>query len=275
MSLPIDEQPRDSSRRKHSAAAPPNQPPSQPHGLQRLRRRRRPRSTEAARAREGFERRLASPRLVGRSAPVARGAGALAVRAPAAIASAAAAERGDEEREAILRAVVGRGSAPTGSACSFSSRGARLHAETARGTRVWWSWVALEPGVTRGSAHQRAARTCHPGGRAEPWGRGGPCGGSAAAETELSLYHLQWITPQMRHPERPILKTAPPPHSDPASAVLAELHWTLRGTPAPFAVIVFTPAAHTEADRVVEPLRGGIGLVDLQDTCCVAPCMDA
>jgi hypothetical protein len=57
-----------------------------------LRRRRRPRSTEAARAREGFERRLASPRLVGRSAPVARGAGALAVRAPAAIASAAAAE---------------------------------------------------------------------------------------------------------------------------------------------------------------------------------------
>ena len=34
---------------------------------------------------------------------------------------------------------------------------------------------------------------------------------------------------------------------------------------APFAVIMFTPAAHTEADRLVEPLRGGIGLVDLQD----------
>jgi len=28
---------------------------------------------------------------------------------------------------------------------------------------------------------------------------------------------------------------------------------------------MFTPAAHTEADRLVEPLRGGIGLVDLQD----------
>ena len=178
-----------------------------------LRRRRRPRSTEAARAREGFERRLASPRLVGRSAPVARAACALAVRAPAAIASAAAAERGDEEGEAILRAVVGRGSAPTGSACSFSSRGARLQAETARGTRVRWSWVALEPGVTRGSAHQRAARMSLPGGRAEPWGRGGPRGGSAAAETDLSLGHPPWTTlnepPRVDHPERPIPKTAP------------------------------------------------------------------
>jgi hypothetical protein len=38
------------------------------------------------------------------------------VRAPAAIASAAAAERGGVEEEAILRAVAGRGSAPMGSA---------------------------------------------------------------------------------------------------------------------------------------------------------------
>ena len=89
--------------------------------------------------------------------PVARAARALAVRAPAAIASAAAAERGGVEEEAILRAVVGRGSAPMGSACSFSSRGAHLQAETGRGTRVWWSWVALEPGVNRGSAHQWTA----------------------------------------------------------------------------------------------------------------------
>ena len=76
-----------------------------------LRCRRRPRSTEAAQAREGLERRLAQPRLDRRSAPVARAASALAVRASAAIASAAAAERGDEEGEAILRAVVGRGGA--------------------------------------------------------------------------------------------------------------------------------------------------------------------
>lgn len=111
-----------------------------------LRCRRRPRSTEAARARAGLERRLASPRLDRRSAPVARAARALAVRAPAAIASAAAAERGGVEEEAILRAVVGRGSAPMGSACSFSSRGAHLQAETGRGTRVWWSWVSARAG---------------------------------------------------------------------------------------------------------------------------------
>ena len=135
------------------------------------------------------------------------------MRASAAIASAAAAERGGVEGEAILRAVVGRGSAPMGSACSFSSRGAHLQPETARGTRVWWSWVALEPGVNRGSAHQRAARASLPGGRAEPWGRGGPRGGSAAAETDLSLDHPAWTTlnepPQVGHPERPIPKTAP------------------------------------------------------------------
>ena len=40
------------------------------HGHLRLWRRRRPGSTEVARAREGFGRRLASPRLVGRPAPV-------------------------------------------------------------------------------------------------------------------------------------------------------------------------------------------------------------
>ena len=111
-----------------------------------LRCRRRPRSTEAARAREGLERRFAQPRLDRPSAPVARAARALAVRAPAAIASAAAAERGGVEEEAILRAVVGRGSAPMGSACSFSSRGAHLQAETGRGTRVWWSWVSARAG---------------------------------------------------------------------------------------------------------------------------------
>ena len=178
-----------------------------------LRCRRRPRSTEAARAREGLERRFAQPRLDRPSAPVARAARALAVRAPAAIASAAAAERGGVEEEAILRAVVGRGSAPMGSACSFSSRGAHLQAETARGTRVLWSWVALEPGVNRGSAHQRAARASLPGGRAEPWGRGGPRGGSAAAETDLSLDHPAWTTlnepPRVDLPQRPIPKTAP------------------------------------------------------------------
>jgi hypothetical protein len=101
-----------------------------------LRCRRRPRSTEAARTREGFEQRLAQPRFGRRSAPVARAARALAVRAAAAIASAGAAARGGVEGEAILRAVVGRGSAPMGSACSFSSRGAHLQAETARGTRM-------------------------------------------------------------------------------------------------------------------------------------------
>ena len=122
-----------------------------------LRCRRRPRSIEVARAREGLEQRLAQQRFARRSAPVARAARALAVRAAAAIASAAAAERGDEEREAILRAVVGRRSVPMGSVCSFSSRGAHLQPETGRGTRVWWSWVALEPALTRGSAHQSAA----------------------------------------------------------------------------------------------------------------------
>ena len=75
----------------------------------------------AARAREGLERRFAQPRLDRRSAPVARAARALAVRAPAAIASAAAAERGGVEEEAILRAVVGRGSAPMGSACAHDA----------------------------------------------------------------------------------------------------------------------------------------------------------
>ena len=49
----------------------------------------------------------------------------------------------------------------------------------------------------------------HPCGRAEPWGRGGPCGGSAAAETDLSLDHPPWITHPMGHPETPIPKTAP------------------------------------------------------------------
>ena len=46
-----------------------------------------------------------------------------------------------------------------GLACSSSSRTrcAPAARETGRGTRVWWSWVALEPGVTRGSAHQSSA----------------------------------------------------------------------------------------------------------------------
>ena len=46
----------------------------------------------------------------------------------------------------------------------------------------------LDP--TAAQAALETAIGLNPGGRAEPWGRDGPCGGSAAAETDVSLDHL-------------------------------------------------------------------------------------
>ena len=143
----------------------------------------RPGATEAARAREGFGRRLASPRLVGRSAPVdpcrARPRGARAGRGRLGSSSRAGRRggRGDPARG------VGRGSAPMGSACSHSSRGAHLQPEAGRGTRGCWPWVALERALTRGSAHQKGGASVSPrwsgraaGSRRAAWRLGGRWG---------------------------------------------------------------------------------------------------
>ena len=106
------------------------------------------RSPDRPRPHEGLERRLASPRLVVDRRPSRRAARALSrcARRPRDRLGSSSSERGGVEGEAIQRAVVGRRSAPMGSACSSSSRGAHLQPETGRGTRVWWSWVSARAG---------------------------------------------------------------------------------------------------------------------------------
>jgi hypothetical protein len=84
------------------------------------------------------------------------------VRAPAAIASAAAAERGGVEEEGKRPPARGRGARERadglGVLVQLTRCAPAAQPETGRGTRVWWSWVALEPGVTRGSRRTRGRR---------------------------------------------------------------------------------------------------------------------
>ena len=175
---------RETAAAATAVAATAKEAAAEQHGHLRLRRRHtgpeRPRPRERARASGGGSRRRGS---LGDRRPSIRAARALAVRAPAAVASAAAAERGGVEGEAIQRAVVGRGSAPMGSACSHSSRGAHLQPEAGRGTRGCWPWVALERALTRGSAHQKGGASVSPrwsgraaGSRRAAWRLGGRWG---------------------------------------------------------------------------------------------------
>ena len=153
-----------------------------------------------ARATGGLEQRLAGPRLGGAPAPVGPRRRALAVRAPAGLASPGSSSAGRRGGGSCSARGRGHESAPMARrarpAHPVRSRSPSWVQRGARGD----PWMRTSEALTGGSAQPPRPRMSLPGGRPYPWGRGGPRSDAAGAKAGGLLNH-PCESPSMDHPE--------------------------------------------------------------------------